>query len=354
MKKIFMAFSIILIVLISSNASFAQVNLDNGLVGWYSFDGIRDSVVVNNATAQNKAPNGIIRSDTIKKMPLLSEGIKGTALSFSPSSTGHVSLGVYDPSAVSNKLSISCWIYWNGIDGSWHGIAGLRDNWDPPSIGWSMTTDATSGGLQFETNTAAGKVFIITSDPPTVGKWVHVVLTFDGSYAFYYFDNKQVAYGEMAFGAGRSTSDFHIGAATKGGGATFSGTIDEFRIYDRILTKNEIKYLYDNPGGNPTAIEENATTLPLKYAIENYPNPFNPTTTINYHLPKNSNVTLKIINNLGQTVRTLVDNEVKSAGHYKVTWDGKNSYGQAMASNVYYVVMVSGQVVQSKKILLLK
>jgi len=354
MKNMVLVFLSFFMISISSSLSIAQVDLNNGLVGWYSFDSIHDSVVVNQATAQNKAPNGIIRLDTINKTPLLSEGIKGNALSFSPGSTGHVSLGVYDPSAVSNKLSISCWIYWNGISGSYHGIAGLRDNWDPLSIGWSMVIHSTTGELQFETNTATnGKLSIVTL-PPTSGAWVHVVLTFDSSYAFYYFNTNQAAYGEMAFGAGRSTATFNIGAASKGGGATFNGTIDEFRIYDRILTKDEIKFLYDNPAGNPTAISENVSTLPIKYAIENYPNPFNPTTTINYSLPKSSSVTLKIVNNLGQTIRTLVDNEAKSAGQYRVTWNGKNNYGQAMASNVYYAVMVAGEVVQSKKIVLLK
>lgn len=75
--------------------------------------------------------------------------------------------------------------------------------------------------------------------------------------------------------------------------------------------------------------------LPLTYDISpNYPNPFNPSTLIQYQLPANSTVALNIYNMLGQRVRTLV-NDRKNAGYHQVVWDGLNEQGQQVASGIY-------------------
>ena len=62
--------------------------------------------------------------------------------------------------------------------------------------------------------------------------------------------------------------------------------------------------------------------LPTEYAVSrSYPNPFNPTTTIDYQIPEPSHVRLVIYNMLGQNVRTLLDQPVE-AGYHKAVWDG--------------------------------
>jgi sugar lactone lactonase YvrE len=66
----------------------------------------------------------------------------------------------------------------------------------------------------------------------------------------------------------------------------------------------------------------------------NFPNPFNPRTTIQYYLPKETKVTLKIYNTRGQEVRELVD-EYQSAGLKSVVWDGRNNSGMTANSGVY-------------------
>jgi hypothetical protein len=68
--------------------------------------------------------------------------------------------------------------------------------------------------------------------------------------------------------------------------------------------------------------------------IQNFPNPFNPTTEIRYALPQAGKVTLRIFNVLGEQVRVLVD-EHKPAGQYTEVWDGKNSQGKTVASGIY-------------------
>lgn len=80
----------------------------------------------------------------------------------------------------------------------------------------------------------------------------------------------------------------------------------------------------------PVGIEEKNSELPKDYALyQNYPNPFNPSTKIEYSLPKESKVKIEIYNSLGQMVKLLTD-EVKSAGHYQVNFNGTS-----FASGVY-------------------
>jgi hypothetical protein len=67
----------------------------------------------------------------------------------------------------------------------------------------------------------------------------------------------------------------------------------------------------------------------------NYPNPFNPTTTINFALAKESNVKLSIYNVKGQKVKTLIDSKMKT-GKHSVVWDGKDSNNNQTATGVYF------------------
>ena len=99
---------------------------------------------------------------------------------------------------------------------------------------------------------------------------------------------------------------------------------------------------------------EDEATLPAAYALSrNYPNPFNPTTTIDYQLPEAAEVRLAIYNLLGQQVRTLVAAR-RPAGRYKAQWDGRNTTGEAVGSGVYLYRFSAGGFVQVRKMLLVK
>lgn len=99
--------------------------------------------------------------------------------------------------------------------------------------------------------------------------------------------------------------------------------------------------------------------IPTEFSLgQNYPNPFNPSTTIAYQLPTTSAVAIKIYDVLGQEVRSLVNAEQKP-GVYTVVWDGRNAFGQTVATNVYYYRIEATSAdnqrfVQVKKMLLLK
>ena len=104
-----------------------------------------------------------------------------------------------------------------------------------------------------------------------------------------------------------------------------------------------------------TPVSVRIQTRPEVYALRNnYPNPFNPETTLKYDLPEAGDVKLEVYNMLGQVVSTLV-NEHQAAGRYAIQWDATNDNGQSMSSGVYfYRVQVGDQFADIKKMLLLK
>jgi hypothetical protein len=95
-------------------------------------------------------------------------------------------------------------------------------------------------------------------------------------------------------------------------------------------------------------------TLPQSFALHpNYPNPFNPSTSITFDLPEQSNVNLNIYNALGQLVKSYSYNNYP-AGSYKVRWNGKNVFGQQLSAGVYIYQLRAGKFVKSRKMILLK
>jgi hypothetical protein len=81
---------------------------------------------------------------------------------------------------------------------------------------------------------------------------------------------------------------------------------------------------------------------------QNYPNPFNPVTKINYSIPEMSNVRIKVYDNLGNEVTTLV-NKDQNAGIYNIEFDGKG-----LASGIYFYRLQAGDFIETKKMILLK
>ncbi len=91
-----------------------------------------------------------------------------------------------------------------------------------------------------------------------------------------------------------------------------------------------------------TPIESNTDIiLPKFYELEqNFPNPFNPQTTIHYALPFYSDVTIEIFNVLGKRLWIYGANN-QAPGYYEITWDAKNLYGNSVTSGIYFYRMVS-------------
>jgi len=94
--------------------------------------------------------------------------------------------------------------------------------------------------------------------------------------------------------------------------------------------------------------------IPASFRLaQSRPNPFNPSTTIEYDLPRAEQVVIRIYDILGREVRTLV-NERQAAGFYEVVWHGSNQQGQSVGSGVYLYTLNAGDFLQSRKMTLLK
>ncbi len=94
--------------------------------------------------------------------------------------------------------------------------------------------------------------------------------------------------------------------------------------------------------------------IPLEFALlGNFPNPFNPTTSVSYQLPQTAEVEIVVYNTLGERITSLV-NAVQTAGTYRVIWNGLNSNNQHVASGVYMYRMRTGSFTCTKKMLLAK
>ena len=115
--------------------------------------------------------------------------------------------------------------------------------------------------------------------------------------------------------------------------------------------------LFDNVSinGEPVSVEdeENKSIIPKEFAIGNYPNPFNPTTTIRYDLPESGVVKIRIYDIMGSLIAELV-NSKQTAGSHSVEWSGKNSRGVQTASGIYLYRVEFNDKIKTAKMLLMK
>jgi hypothetical protein len=136
-----------------------------------------------------------------------------------------------------------------------------------------------------------------------------------------------------------------ISAPTEGDTVTLNGNLsimsdDPIDPIKNILLEVETEVL-----GTET---EQATVITKNRLYRNYPNPFNPSTTIKFDLSKASVVTLKIYNVLGEEVTTLVSDRL-SAGSYSYEWNAS-----ILASGVYLVRLQAGNYVETRKMVLMR
>jgi len=119
----------------------------------------------------------------------------------------------------------------------------------------------------------------------------------------------------------------------------------------RILFNDGTGEFVDEP---QTGIEEQVIFKPELY-ITNYPNPFNPETTISFSLSRNSKeVELNIYNIKGELIINLMNNKVMNSGKHFIQWDGKNNQGKEVSTNVYLYTLRVGDNSVTKKMLLVR
>ena len=236
----------------------------------------------------------------------------------------------------------------------------------------------------------------------SLNSWQHVAVTYDGiSEVKIYVYGQEQSLTQTAPPAGNildnSANDFIIGNSI-GQSYTFEGTIDELRIWNVVRDEQQINdYMFQYLSGNEQGLvgcwrmnEANGETIidftsnandgtlydtswitgaPMIMTstddllsndlssrlvlYPNFPNPFNPSTTISYQLPKNSKVELTIYNLKGQKVQTLT-NEFKDKGNHTVTWEGDDELGNPVTSGIYFYKLKADDFQKVKKMILMK
>lgn len=141
----------------------------------------------------------------------------------------------------------------------------------------------------------------------------------------------------VAVNNGTNSNPFTLTAPGPGDYRVNAGFDNPNRRWDSAMVNISVT----NVGGNPL----NPTAYKL---FDNYPNPFNPSTTLKYTLPEASFTSIKIYDALGMGVSSLV-NETKSAGTYEVEF---NAAG--LSSGIYYYTIQAGSFIETKKMILMK
>ncbi len=101
-----------------------------------------------------------------------------------------------------------------------------------------------------------------------------------------------------------------------------------------------------------SSIEENIHTK--KYWLyQNYPNPFNPTTVIPFKIDRRTKVSLKIYDNQGRFIRSLLDNTFH-AGEHTVSWNGLNNQGETVSAGVYFYSLETEDFTATRKMIILR
>ena len=163
-----------------------------------------------------------------------------------------------------------------------------------------------------------------------------------------YWDIETSGLTESAAGEGRSTTEMTYPYA--------ENTYVDWEFEEIWLADMD----YEINDGYPYLLEIDYTTneddhliTPPDISISNYPNPFNPSTTINFAIPRSDNVKVAVFNIKGQQVDIILDDFVE-AGQHTIAWNGTNSKGRRVSSGIYFTRLTSGNESRFLKMLLLK
>lgn len=127
---------------------------------------------------------------------------------------------------------------------------------------------------------------------------------------------------------------YNFGLWSKGGG----DAIGDIVLRGCVINDT----IYGDTTNLITSIKDWSESLPLQFELyPNYPNPFNPITTISFDLKISNNISLIIYNAMGREIKKMIDDKWTNYGNYKIIWDGKSNFGQTVSSGVYYYSLIS-------------
>ena len=145
-----------------------------------------------------------------------------------------------------------------------------------------------------------------------------------------------------------------VGSQVLAGDVNGDGAVDLVVLGRSVEGGDGGAFVFLNQGGPATAIAAETTATPATFALgANYPNPFNPATTLPVSVAGAGDVAVTIYNVLGQPVRA-VWNGPLAAGEHRLTWDGRDGQGQSVAAGVYLVRLHQGEQTRLRKMVKLE
>lgn len=328
MRRIYLTYAMVTFL---SCCYFAQTNPDSGLVAYWPFNG----------NVNDESGNGRDGS--------LNGGVMLTDDRFGNSESAYAFDGIDD--------RIDYPLLWSSNEApayltmaAWFNYAQTESEGKILYHGWTgefqllAIDDTAAGGVHL----SSGWYFAHTAIAPNT--WYFIVVTWEqGKKLSLYLDGELIdtaSVPDEPLGIQASLYFPSIGSYNQSTGVFFTGKIDDIRIYRRVLTTGEIDTLFNE---GTTDVEEIGSTVPEKFELlQNFPNPFNPSTTISFSIPEVSFVSLKVFNSLGEEIETLVSNEL-NIGNYKYDWNAEN-----LTSGIYFYTLKAGSFVETKKMILLK
>ena len=127
------------------------------------------------------------------------------------------------------------------------------------------------------------------------------------------------------------------------------GTIEEVFTSNAMMSVKNFQF-----SSSPLTADEDIDQIPTRFALEqNFPNPFNPVTTLRYTVPEQELVNISVYDMRGNLVKKMV-NTSQSPGIKTVRWDATDSQGNTVSAGVYLYKIQAGTFSQTKKMILLK
>ena len=204
-------------------------------------------------------------------------------------------------------------------------------------VRWTVKTANGTKDLDSETSIVADSLYC-------------VAVAYNGSDVELYLNGELDAFTSWSGKLLATSYALTIGQALPGVNAwNFDGVLDDTRIYDYALSVQEILSLYDI---QTSALTGNDAVSPREYCLQqNFPNPFNPTTTIRFTVPvaaARTPIRLEIVDVLGRTIDRLIDGEM-NPGLHVVVW-----HAGWFPSGVYYCRLTMASGTQTRKMVLLR
>jgi Concanavalin A-like lectin/glucanases superfamily/Glycosyl hydrolases family 43/Secretion system C-terminal sorting domain len=311
----------------------------DSLIGYWTFDKGTGDTCYDASVFSN---NGVLKGS-----PQWVEGIAGTALQFNGTSS-YVTFENAEIFDVSKQITIAAWVRQYDAANSQH---------NP----WITKGDHAFAlkhqeGNNYEFFIYGNDNWQVVRTPAMAGhnnSWHHFAGTFDGNVLKIYMDGQKKTStnfsGEINY---RPNDMLNFGRNSEATDRFFNGVMDEVKIFNVALNEQQIQDMYYE---NVNSISKEQSEMPLQMILyNNYPNPFNPETEINYQIGStgaggaSQHVNLTIYNLLGKKVTTLVS-EKKPAGNYSVSFNASN-----LASGIYFYRLQTAHFSQTKKMILLR